>query len=194
LNETTRKAVNYMRFITKSACLALIAACSLSAVAVASASASEFTFSKAGTLKGASTTTQALTTADGRLECKDAVSGSVSGTGSTTLKVTVQYESCAAFGLEMKFSPAEYEYNANGAVTLLKAVTGKATSCEIVIPAQTLSGMQYSNAAGKLEATANVTHIASEGKKAACEYAKEAKGTLTGTSLVELVGGTLEIS
>lgn len=174
--------------------IALVAVLAMSVVAVANASASEFTFSKTGALKGESLTSQSLTTADGHIECSASSSGSTSTLKSTTLKVTVQYEKCAAFGLDMKFSPAEYEYNVDGAVTLLKAVTAKATSCEIVIPAQTMTGIKYSNAGGKLEIGASVTGIVSEGKKVACEYAKESKGTLTGKSLVELVGGTLEVS
>jgi transaldolase len=184
-----------MRFITKSACLALIAACSLSAVAVASASASEFTFSKTGTLKGASSTRQSLTTAAGHIECSTSISGSTGTLKSTTLKVTVRYEKCAAFGFASKFSPAEYEYNTNGTVKLLKEVVGEAgeEACVIKIPAQTLSGIDYANDAGKLEEKAAVTGIVSEGA-GVCAYSKESKGTLVGTSLVELVGGTLEIS
>jgi hypothetical protein len=185
-----------MRFITKSACLALIAACSLSAVAVASASASEFTFSKTGALKGETVGAQSFTTAAGKFECKKAaVSGAVTGLKSATQKATVQYGGCSFFGEALKFSPAEYEYNTNGTVKLLKEVVGEAgeESCVMKIPAQTLSGIGYANDAGKLEEKAAVTGIVSTGT-GACAYATESKGTLVGTSLVELVGGTLEIS
>jgi hypothetical protein len=192
--ERDEKKGSHMRFKTKSVCVALIAVFAVSVTAVANASANEFLFSKAGTLSGASVTEQALTTADGKLECKAAISGSVSGTSSSTLTTTVQYEKCAAFGLDLKFSAAEYEYNTNGTVKILKEVTAKATACEIRIPAQTVTGFTYVNASGKLEIVANATHIISEGKDVACEYAKESRGTLTGKSLIELVGGTLEVS
>ena len=52
LNETIRKVVGFMRHISRSALVALVAVVAMSAVAVASASASEFVVSKApGTLK-----------------------------------------------------------------------------------------------------------------------------------------------
>ncbi len=184
--------MRHRRITVLTVCLAALAT---STAAVASASASEFVFSKTGTLKGKALASQEFTTSAGSFECTGATtSGSVTTLKTATQKTTAQYEGCSFFGVPMTVSPAEYELSASGTFKLLKALTMKATSiCTMTFPAQSLSGIAYKNeAGGKLALESTVTGLESSGSGALCTYSKS-KGTFTGKSLVELEGGTVEV-
>jgi hypothetical protein len=113
--------------------------------------------------------------------------------------VTVQYEKCTFFGIGLKATPAEYELNANGTVKILKAFTmtdlGGSGLCAITFPAQgPLKTLKYKNVTGKVEITDELVEMKSwaEGSGFGCEWS-EGNGTKTGISLLELVGGTIEV-
>jgi hypothetical protein len=183
------------RMIVVAACVVAFAC---SAVAVASASASEFVFSKTGTLKGERVTSDVFQNAGGNWECgKNKSSGSATVLKSATQVVTVQYEKCTFFGIGLKASPAEYELNANGTVKILKAFTmkdlGSGELCTITFPAQgPLKTIKYKNVTGKVEITDELVAMRSRGESSFCNWA-EGNGTKTGKSLLELVGGTIEV-
>ncbi|HEY1690255.1 MAG TPA: hypothetical protein VGF95_15475 [Solirubrobacteraceae bacterium] len=174
---------------------ALVGALLLSGGAVASASASEFVFSKTGTLAGHGW--QEFTTAMGAYECSEStISGKVTTLKSSTLKATVQYGGCDAFGLPMEFTPAEYEFSTAGTVKLLKPVIVEVGfgSCTVKFPAQTLGSIAYNNkSGGKLEIEPSITGIESSAS-GTCGYKTEKSGVETGYWLVELTGGgTVEV-
>jgi hypothetical protein len=183
-----------MRAVIRRVTVAALAILALGAVASASASASEFKFSGTGTLKSSAVTTPTFGNANGVFECTRAPgSGSTTVLHSTTVKVTIQYEGCSLFGLVLKVSPAEWEFNTNGTVKLLKAVTMKGTGCLMTYPVQTLSGVTYTNSSGKVRFGWSVSGIRSFASGTVCEYEEESHCTLTGTSALELVGGTVEV-
>jgi hypothetical protein len=182
-----------MRANGRQVLVVFVVALALGAVEAASASASEFVFSKTGALAGVSTTTPIFGTDIGKFACKAAkTTGTVTVLKSATQKVTVQYENCTAFGLPLKASPAEYELNTNGTAKLFKAFQFTGPSCTMTFPPRSLSGLTYKNASGKLEVAAAVKNMVSFGTGGICTY-PESEGTLEGKSLIELVGGTVEV-
>jgi hypothetical protein len=174
-----------------------VAIFAFSAVAVANASATEFIFSKTGSLKGSALTTQKFTTGGTSWECnKEKITGTVNVLKTATQKITVQYEECFFEGIILfEASPAEYELNTNGTYKLLKTLTMKGgEACTISFPAQTLSKLTYANKpAGKIEITSATSKITSVGTGSLCPYGEEKETTSTGKSLLELTGGTAEV-
>lgn len=131
----------------------------------------------------------------GKIECtKLSVSGEVEELTSTTQLVTVQYESCTAFGfISAKISPAEYLFMSNGTVDLKKTLTIETVGCVVTAPAQNgLGAVTYTDSGEGLAIKVNVSGIESEGTGSNCSYAKEKSGTNTGNSFVELAGGKIE--
>jgi len=180
----------------------MLAVLALGVATAASASASEFVFSKTGTLKGEQVTTQtwkaALGGFFGTIECtKDKASGSTTVLKSATQAVTVQYEGCKIFGVAATATAAEYELNANGTRKLLKAFNFKSIGeCKLTFPAQNLSKDTYVNKAGKVEAQSALTmkFVGEKGPGGFCETSKAEEVALyEGASLIELVGGTMEV-
>jgi hypothetical protein len=175
--------------------LALVAVCAMSASMAASAGASSFLSTVAsGALTGKLVSLQKFNTKAGQVECSAlTVSGSVITTKATIQAATVNYTGCKAFGLAATITPASYEFNANGGVTVVKTITIKATGCTVIVPGgQKLGTVKYANSGSEIELTPNVTGITSEGVGAACTYASESKGTYEGKSKTAVVGGTLK--
>jgi hypothetical protein len=156
-----------------------------------SASARVFLFIGTGTLLGKALATQKFVTHAGTVECTAlTLTGTVPSLKTLKQKVTVSYTGCKAFGLAATVSPAEYEFNADGTVAVLKAITIKATACLVTVPSgQTVGVIKYLNKpVGHVEIEPEVTGITSSGVGAACEYAVESNGTYTGNSDLHWVG------
>ncbi|HEX5852326.1 MAG TPA: hypothetical protein VFY36_04480 [Solirubrobacteraceae bacterium] len=167
------------------------------AMSTASAGAHEFLASSTGKLTSKLLTTVVLKNIAGNMECKGAslAEGAVATTKSTFLVSTVQFEKCTAFGLLMTMSPARIRSTADGSVSLLKTVTTKAISCQVTIPSnknQNLNTVKYRNTNKQIEKLATVSKITSVGIGAACAYAEESTGVLTGNALVGLIGGAID--
>lgn len=192
----------------------------MSVAGVASASAAEFNASKAGLLSAkvvaGAAGKQVFKTSAGNVECTALTAeGKIAEGKKQTQNATVKYENCTAFGDEATVSLAEYEFNANGSVKVLKAITVEAevegvTECTVTVPAQTIlddeinpangvfqEGVEYANLSGKMKLIPEpVEGIESEGKGKICEYNElgaAAKGTYTGESEVTNSGGSIEI-
>jgi hypothetical protein len=174
--------------------LALVAVCAVSVVVASSAGAHVFEASKAGLILGKALATQKFLTHAGLIECTSLTAhGTVTSLKTLKQVAIISYSGCKAFGIAAKVSPAEYEFNADGSVVVLKTITVTATGCTVTVPGgQTLSTLTYTNKpAGEIEIVPNVTGITSSGVGAACEYASESVGTYTGASLTQLDGGSL---
>jgi len=173
------------------ACLAVLA---LSAIAATSASATEFVFSKTGTLKGSALTSQVMTETIKSWECtKEKLSGSATELKTKKQKVIVQYEGCGGFLGKLTATPAEYELKADGTVALLKELVLSNLICTLHYPAQTVSSIAYANKpAGKVEMSWLLTKVKSFGNKEFCVY-EESLGIFEGKSVFELEGGTAEV-
>lgn len=182
----------------KQAGVMLAAIAVLGSATPAVASAHSFKASKTGELKATQASGQVFVTSAGSIECETLKgTGTVSALTTETQKATVEFGGCFAFGYPTTITPVEFEFNANGTVSILKAVTVKASAnCKIAIPAQSkLSSVKYINlTGGKLEIEALVNGITSTGSGTACNYGTESKGSYDGLADVELVGGTLEWS
>ena len=114
-----------MRARSTRALAALIAVFALSAVGVAQASAHEFIASVAGTLESKQSSVQDFSNEWWEFGCEKATGTATVIKGSQkTIKETVQYGNCLLVPLtNMKVSPAEWEFSAEGTVTLLKIFT-----------------------------------------------------------------------
>lgn len=184
---------------TRNVGVVLAVVVALGSATTAAASAHSFKASKTGELKATQLSSQLFVTNGGAIECETLKgTGNVTSLISETQVATVEFGSCNAFSIPTTMSPIEFEFNANGTVSILKEVTIKASSyCKVTIPAQTdLSTVTYRNlAGGKLELEPSVRGITSTGSGPACNYGTESKGEYEGMAEVELVGGgTLEWS
>lgn len=159
----------------------------------ASASAHEFVASGLGSLGGHQTKPLELKLLGAIQECKNStVTGKVTQLKTGTQVVTVQYEHCLDFGAKVKWSPVEYELNANGSVKILKTVTLTYEGCTTEIVAQSPGGtVTYANAAKAIETQMSLTHVEAKGKGSLCTFT-EKEGTIKGGMTTELIGGTLE--
>ncbi len=174
--------------------LMLVAAWAITATPAANAGASVFLSTVSGKLLSGALATQKFATKAGVVECTGlTAAGEVTALTAEHLKATVSYTGCKAFGLAATVSPAEYEFNASGTVTVLKGITIKATGCLVTVPGgQTVGTVKYLNKpTGEIEVDSNVTGITSSGTGAACEYETEHNGTYSGISLVAVEGGEL---
>jgi hypothetical protein len=178
--------------------LALMVALSVTAVGAVSVSATghEFVASKTGKTKGKQTDAQVFKTTAGTLECNFVSgSGEITELKSALHKETLTYSGCSAFGYStVNITPAHFEFSANGSIRLEKSITiiPEGASCEIVIPAQTVSEINYKNeSGGKIKATANAFKITSKGTGHECG-GEEKGASYTGSVLSELEGGTIE--
>jgi hypothetical protein len=176
--------------------LALVAVCAIGVTTAASAGASTFLLLGATTAKltAKALATQKFVTHAGTVECTTlTTSGEATVKHALVLRATVTYTGCKAFGLAATVSPAEYEFSADGTVTVLKAITIKATECLVTVQGgQTVGPVKYLNNKpnpGEIEIEPSVTNIMSSGTGAACAYALESIGTYTGNSLVAALGG-----
>lgn len=184
---------------------ALTAALLMSAVGVASASATEFEASKeTGTIESHggvySSSTKTYKTEEQvfsveyetkksmTVECSKVTDkGSVTKAKAETQIVTAKYTGCEVAGTGAKEIEAEYEFNAGGTVTVKKAITITATNgtCTVSVPAQgPLSKVTYSEITGPegntaLEIDAAVTGIewSATGSLASCDGTGSKVGT-----------------
>lgn len=190
------RRIKTMRYITMLG-LALLAASAIAGASAISVSASghEFYASKTGKIVSKSTTEQVFSTSAGTIECTTASgSGEATAGKSPYNKEVVTYSGCTGFGASITFSAVHFELNANGPMKIEKAVTVTpvGSGCSVIIPAQTLESMGYSNSSGKVTAAATVYKIHSHGTGGACGTEEETSGSYSGSIQAELEGGTLE--
>ena len=180
--------------------LALLAVGSLGGLLVTSASAHEFTAGKEGTLKSAQTTSQVFTTEAGSWACEAASGeGKVKAGAQQSLTEKVQYSKCLLFGNIVTLSEAEYEYLANGTVTLKNTLTAqvKYFNCHITIePAKEVEKTTYTNlAGGKLGLFEGVSRRfvsrGSGGSSGFCGANREFDSSFEGSMDAELPGSTI---
>jgi hypothetical protein len=176
---------------------ALVVALVFGALAAGSASAHEFVASKAGTTKDKQLNTQKFKTSAGLFECKkESSEGSVVAGSQKTTTEKIKYTECTAFGFAVEVSEAEYEFNAEGTVTIKKLVSMVVplAGCEVTLPTTgnaNLKTVSYKTNSGKVEVKSlykNMTYGATGGT---CGE-PGANGEYSGNSEVELVSGTLE--
>ena len=176
---------------------ALVAALALGALAAGSASAHEFVASKAGTTKDKQLTVQKFKTSAGVFECKkESSEGSVVSGSQKTTTEKIKYTECTAFGFGVKVSEAEFEFNAEGTVTIKKLVTMEVplAECNVTLPTtgnSNLKSVTYKNNSGKVEVKSLYKSMTYGATGGSCGE-PGTNGEYTGNSEVELVGGTLE--
>ncbi len=120
---------------------------------------------------------------------------------SLTTTAVVEYSGdCEGFGTDF-VEPIVAEMNSmqTEKSSILTAITIEstkgATVCKVTVPTQEVGTVEYKiSLVGALELVPKVTDIESEGSGSACDYAKEAKGTYTGTSEVMLEGGEIAVN
>lgn len=134
--------------------LALAATLALIAVPAAQASAHEFKASAAGTIEGKQSGNQVFKDNAGNFTCtKAALTGSVLKGSQKTIRETVKYSGCSFFGSGLTVTPAEYEFNAEGTVSLLNKVTmeDQVGGCHLTVgPASSIKSVVYKDLAGGL--------------------------------------------
>jgi len=175
----------------------LLAAFTLVGVGAVSVSASgeEFVTSTTGKTKGKGTNVQKFKTSGGTIECTSVTgTGEVKTTKMTTHKEVLTYSGCSGFGVIIKVSPADFEFNANGSAKLENQVivSSESLTCEVLIEPQTLTSIGYANSSGKVTATASVTGIHYIPTGGVCGSKEGTNGTYSGSIQGELVGGTVE--
>lgn len=185
-----------MRFKFTKAVVALVTVVALSAVGVAQASAHEFNATVEGTLEGKALNSMVFRkSTSGTWTCtKAAISGKVVKGSQKTVKETVKYSGCTYFGFLMTVSPAEYEFSAEGTVSLLNKFTMEIPilGCHMTLePATGLKSVSYKNlTGGKLESKLALEGLKYTGTGGECGTG----GTITATGNLEstLPSGTLE--
>jgi hypothetical protein len=174
--------------------LSAFAIAGVSAVSV-SANGHEFIVSKTGKTKSKGTSAaQVFKTGAGTIECSTVTgTGEMKETTSVTHKEVLNYSGCVGFGMAITVTAAHFEFNANGSAKLEKTVyvTPEGAGCEVLIEPQTLESLSYSNASGKVTATATVTKIHSRGTGGDCG-AENVEGSYSGKIQAEVEGGTVE--
>lgn len=161
------------------------------------ASAHEFVASKAGTTKDKQLTVQKFKTSAGVFECKkESSEGSVVSGSQKTTTEKIKYTECTAFGFGVKVSEAEFEFNAEGTVTIKKLVTMEVplAECNVTLPTtgnSNLKSVTYKNNSGKVEVKSLYKSMTYGATGGSCGE-PGTNGEYTGNSEVELVGGTLE--
>jgi hypothetical protein len=134
-------------------------------VTTTSASAQAFLGSQKLPLLATNISKQAFVTEAGEIECENLniTSGESPEVGEETTesKVTVQYEDCVAFGfLDVTLPPFEYVFLSGGEVHLVKLVDfGSSIGCEIDVPKQLVSKVDYATNKNNLLVEPLVTGI-----------------------------------
>lgn len=184
-----------MRRFIKTLGLTFVAAFAFSAVAVAGASAAEFTASAVGALNGKALETQVFTTTGGTVKCKTATTtGEILTTESEEQHVTVNYDDCTAFGIaDVHISPATYLFTANGQVHIENTINIDVTvpllpDCRVTVGPQTVESVTYANNGNNLIVTPNVKDIVYTTNGGLCGPSGN-NGTYTGQNEVNRVGG-----
>jgi hypothetical protein len=179
----------------------LIAVATIGLGAVSTASASEFLASGLGSLSGTGGMQQFSTSA-GKVVCeKQTTTGAVTALSSKTLDVTTKYSECEGFGSKVVVSPASYEFNSEESVSVIGppiVITNATGKCSIKIaPGGANSGLEstvYFNTAKHIMVQAEVFGVNYTPSGGICGTSKslETNGTYSGTSTIELVGGTIQ--
>jgi hypothetical protein len=188
------RRIKTMRYITMLGLALLTASVIAGASAISvSASGDEFYASRSGKVTSKSTGAQTFSTAAGTIECESASgTGEVTAGKTTTSKQVITYSGC--FGLEtgVTITAVHFEFNANGPAKIEKAVTvsPEGVSCQVIIPAQTVEGMSYSNGSGKVTASASISKIHSHGTGSPCGTEEETGGSYSGSLKSEYESGT----
>jgi hypothetical protein len=128
--------------------LCLVAVIALSGMSAGSALAAlEFKSTVNGNLFASAKQTQVFTTKAGTVECtKLKIEKGVAELKPSTQKATIKYENCTAFTfIGATISPAEYEFNINGKVKVLKTIKIEAAGCVSTVEPQEIGTVKYNN-------------------------------------------------
>jgi hypothetical protein len=163
------------------------------------ASGHVFEYSAVNAIKRVTNATQVFKTGGGlTVECTtDAVSSANSSAGNQlTLLADVSYSGCTATALKLgaTVTTAKYLLSADETANLRNTVVINipVANCHITVKAQnTLKTIKYKNTGKDLVVEPNVSGILSEGSGGECGTGDTSKGTYTGSTVVELVGGTI---
>jgi hypothetical protein len=189
--------------------LAVVAALAMTAVMASAAQATKFTTSaSSGTLTATQTSEQVFTTDAGTVRCSTSnQEGAFSSTSFESLEVSASYSGCKAFGfLSATVAMGNCKYKFTGAgqtggkaladvVCSSGEITVNTFGCVVHVPAQSnLSSVTFTNGAGDVNASANLTGIhytQTEG----CPNGSGTKtnGTLTGGATVKASSGTVQV-
>jgi hypothetical protein len=172
--------------------LMLVAICAMSIMFSASAGASEFLSSEEnGRLTAKALETQTFNTEEGNVECTGL--SLLNGTAqklSVQLHVTLDYKTCKAFGTSATVSPALYLFLANGKVHIQSQITVTGLGgCLVLVPAQTVGTVTYTNVGNEINLTPNVTGIHYTAHSKCLVPGTFTTGTYVGKSLVALASG-----
>jgi hypothetical protein len=135
------------------------------AINVSGAMAHTFLSSSLGTIKDHNLNTHVFKTTAGNVECKTLKStGTVVALATKTQVDHVSYTGCTAYGTKATISEAEYEFNAEGSVSVLNTivVTSSTGGCSVKVTPTGNSGLKtvkYSNTGKKVIITAEVVGI-----------------------------------
>jgi hypothetical protein len=173
-----------------------VIATALCAIGTGSASAAQFTSSATGSFGGHALENQVLTTNAGEVVCTGATSaGPLQNLADTQIHETRTYTGCKAFSVAtVHTSPVTLTLTADGTVHVVNPITITPTlfgvsACTITIPAQTWTGIAYSNVgANNIKVTPMVTGIVYISTGGPCG-ASGSNGTLRGASELNRIGG-----
>jgi hypothetical protein len=202
----------------KSLGLALVAVLAMSAVVASAASAAiQYTSNPSPqTATGANTAgKETFTTPGGTVQCNSHFAATVA-TGSTSLTVTPNYETCVAFGFlnanvvengcDYVFRPTarlaegHYNHQVEVACEAGKAIVITAGTCEVQVPAQKeLKSVTTTNSAGSVTVVPNVEKITMNVTKDGFGCPFPGLGHTTGTyhghvTLTPTEGGSISVS
>ncbi len=167
--------------------------CAIVSTTMPVAGAHEFSATAMGLLTLKPLINLRLVNKSGTIECSvQKLTAGEAALSAKTTAFTVQYSGCKAFGLAATLSPAQYEFNAEGSVSLVRTMTLKATGCLMTWPSsknQHLSSMKYTQMGNAVAMTWFVTSMTSFGTGATCEYAEESKGTVEDVWWLALASG-----
>jgi hypothetical protein len=188
------RRIKTMRYITMLG-LALLAASAIAGAGAISVSASgdEFYASKSGKVVAKSTNEQIFKTAAGTIECESASgTGEVTAGSTTTNKEVVTYSGCTGLDTGITITAVHFEFKASGLTKIEKSVTvtPEGAGCQVIIPAQTVESVTYTNASGKVTAAASISKIHSHGTGGFCGSEEETGGSYSGSLKSEYESGT----
>jgi hypothetical protein len=156
------------------------------------AAGEQFLASESSALEATKVKSQVFVTNAGTVTCTalKILSGTSTAGASTEQLALVDYEKCTAFGfVSVTISPADYDFNANGKVNILKLISIKTTGCEVSVPAQTVGTVAYKNVGKNIELVPAVEKIKYTAEGSTCKEDSGENGKYTGTSEVTLKGG-----
>jgi hypothetical protein len=180
-------------------CIPLVALLALAAALAPSASAHEFVTSTTGRVRVRSITPQIFEAGGVVVECTGALEtiNLTTPLKSETLDVPeLGYGGCTEGGQPVTVSDGDYQFKANGTVSLEQAltITVNDAECTIVFSAaanKALEGVSFANVSPDLHLVQELTTLDYTGSGGVCETGGE--GTLAGALILEFIdGGTIE--